>query len=237
MTAYEAGAHEAQMAIMRALLFADECSFGELRRAADLTGDHVTFHIKQLVQNGYVERVPMTHGKYCLTRAGKEYANRMDTDEAVMEKQPKLSVVVVIEDAAGNHLQQQRLKQPYYGYWGHLTGKIRWGETMLEAAARELKEEAGLEADLRVVGFYHKLDRDEETNALLEDKYFCLIHGVNPRGELIVDSDGHHNEWMSSEEFQKKEKQFGSVIETIAMVRQPGFVVKEQTYHYQSSDY
>jgi ADP-ribose pyrophosphatase len=66
----------------------------------------------------------------------------------------KLSVVIVLEDEEGRHLQQQRLKQPYYGYWGHMTGKIRWGETMLEAGARELQEETGCTCkEFRYMGY------------------------------------------------------------------------------------
>jgi ADP-ribose pyrophosphatase YjhB (NUDIX family) len=180
--------------------------------------------------------VPKAHGRYTLTRTGKEYANRMDTDDAQIEKQPKLSVVVIVEREDGLFLQQQRLKQPYYGFWGHLTGKIRWGETMLEAGARELQEETGLTADLRVVGFYHKLDYDATTKELLEDKYFCLIHGTHPKG-VLRDSEGQHNEWLSIDAFTKKEKQFGSVQETIDLIRSEGFVVKEQSYFYKADDY
>jgi len=233
---YEANAHEAQMKMLHALLLSNEVSFSGLQKSAGLTSDHTTFHVKQLTQSGYVSKKLNAYGKYVLTRKGKEYANRMDTDEQVIEKQPKLSVVIVVENEKGEQLQQERLKQPYYGYWGHLTGKIRWGETMLEAGERELLEETGLTANLRVVGFYHKLDYDEDTNELLEDKYFCLIHATNPQGELI-DTPGQHNEWMTNEEFIKKEKQFGSVMETTQMMRESGYVVKEETYRYKSEDY
>jgi ADP-ribose pyrophosphatase YjhB (NUDIX family) len=233
---YEAEAHAAQMNILKRLLLAPKASFSELQKASSLTSDSTTFHIKQLVKSGYIQHIPKTLGDYSLTRKGKEYANRMDTDEQVIEKQPKLSVVIVLENDKGQHLQQQRLKQPYYGYWGHMTGKIRWGETMLEAGARELQEETGLTADLRVVGFYHKLDYDAKSKELLEDKYFCLIHGTNPKGTLI-DTEGQHNEWLSVEEFDRKDKKFGSVKETIEMIRTDGYVIKEQLYHYEPEDY
>lgn len=233
---YEAEAHAAQMNMLKQLLLAPKASFSELQRTSGLSSDSTTFHIKQLVKAGYIHHLPKTLGEYSLTRKGKEYANRMDTDEQVIEKQPKLSVVIVLENNDGQYLQQQRLKQPYYGYWGHMTGKIRWGETMLEAGARELKEETGLTADLRVVGFYHKLDYDAQTNELLEDKYFCLIHGTNPQGEL-TDSEGQHNEWLTIEEFNAKDKQFGSVHETIEMIQAKEYVIKEQKYTYEPGDY
>lgn len=237
MVQYEAGAHEAQMKILRVMLLANSNKFADLARAAGMSNDHANFHLQQLVKNGYVCKALKTYGEYELTRAGKEYANRMDTDEAQMEKQPKLSVVVVLERNDGTYLQQQRLKQPYYGFWGHLTGKIRWGETMLEAGARELHEETGLTATLRVAGFYHKLDYDSETGELLEDKYFCIIHGVDPQGELLEYTDGQHNTWMTLEEFDAKDKKFGSVAETIELVTHSETSIAERKYQYDPTDY
>lgn len=236
MANYSADAHEAQMQILRQLLLSTSTKFNTLVKATDLSSDHTNFHIKQLVEVGFVECVPKTYGEYRLTVKGKEYANRMDTDEYVMEKQPKLSVVLDIVNADGKHLQQERLKQPYYGYWGRPTGKIRWGETMLEAAARELKEETGLEADLTVLGFYHKLDYDVDGN-FLEDKYFCVVRGVNPRGEMLLESDGQRNEWLTNEEFLAKEKNFGGIEELQSDIDAGRPFVFEKKFVYPYEDY
>jgi len=232
---YEADAHEAQMKILRQLLLAPSAGFAALQKQTDLTSDHFNFHIKKLVDVGYITKIDW--GEYALTRSGKEYANRMDTDDNVIEKQPKISVALIIENTEGKHLAQERLKQPYYGFWGRPTGKIRWGETFVEAATRELMEETGLTADLSVGGFYHKMDYDKDTGELLEDKIFVLIYGTNPQGELIVDSEGHHNEWLSDKEFNQKEKSFDSVpiITDLAKTRTKDFL--EKKYEYASAEY
>lgn len=230
---YEADAHVVQMKVLRYLLHVPFATFSQLRKDADVQSDHFTFHIKQLTAAGLIHK---TDDGYRLTGSGKEYANRMDTDNNVIEKQPKISVVLIIEHE-GKYLHQERLKHPYYGYWGFATGKVRWGETLLEAGARELEEETGLSADLRILGFYHKMDYEEVTKDLLEDKYFALIYGVNPTGDFINDMEGHHNEWLTPEEFDAIEKKFGSVDEIRQLAHGSHQTVTEHKFYYSSSDY
>jgi len=124
--------------------------FATLQKQTALTSDHFNFHIKKLVETGLVEK---DSAQYRLTRRGKEYANRMDTDENEIEKQPKVSVALIVErhtDGKREFLAQQRLKQPYYGFWGRLGGKVRWGESFEEAAKRELKEETNPDGDFNL---------------------------------------------------------------------------------------
>lgn len=230
---YEPDPHAVQMKILRHLLLNKNAHFSKLCKNADMQSDQFTFHIKKLKSVGYITKID---NLYELTRAGKEYANRMDTDNNIIEKQPKLSVVLIIENHKGEMLYQQRLKHPYYGYWGHATGKIRWGETMIEAGARELLEETGLTANLRVAGIYHKMDYDKTTEKLLEDKYFCIIHCTNPKGNLIIDDEGHHNEWGNYDSM-KQGKWFGSVTEIREIINQSQYSIIEKKYYYDEKDY
>jgi 8-oxo-dGTP pyrophosphatase MutT (NUDIX family) len=233
---YEAEAHIAQMTILRKLLINQIASFSDFVHATELTTDHANFHIKKLIDAGMVEHVPKSYGKYRLTRKGKEYANRMDTDELVIEKQPKLVVDIGIENSDGKFIFQERRKQPYYGYWGFPTGKIRWGETMLEAAARELMEETGLTARLKVIGIHHKLDYDENSE-ILEDKYLILVHGTNPQGEMVVENETHINHWLTPEEYRVLDKRFGDIDETLGFIRSSSPFITETEYHYKSEEY
>lgn len=224
------------MKLLKQLLMSSTSTFSELVRSTGLSSDHANFHIKQLIATSLVEHVPKSYGEYRLTAKGKEYANRMDTDEVIIERQPKLSVVLDIINAEGKHLQQERRKQPYYGYWGRPTGKIRWGETMIEAAARELKEETGLAADMTVLGFYHKLDYDFNGD-FLEDKYFCVVRGVNPQGKLLSESNGQHNEWLTDEEFDAKEKNFGGIEDLQDYIDANRLFILEKKFTYPKDAY
>ena len=63
---YEASAHRAQMKILRHLLLSPSAGFAELQKRTDLTSDHANFHIKKLVEVGYIGKD--VSEKYTLTR-------------------------------------------------------------------------------------------------------------------------------------------------------------------------
>lgn len=149
--------------------------------------------------------------KYSLTPKGKEFANRMDTEEVSIEKQPKVAVMVVatkIENGKKYLLVQERTKEPYFGYSGFITGKIRFGEKVVEAAKRELKEESGLSCKnihlKRLVRDYVVLNN---TGELVEDKMFFVIHAANPKGDLVNTKNGN-NKWLTEDEFKHLKKKY-----------------------------
>lgn len=234
---YEPNAHPAQVAIMRHLLFTPQAGFAQLQKVTELTSDHFNFHVKKLIDEGYVEKL---EGQYKLSRKGKEYANRMDTDENEIEKQPKVSVVIILErkNAKGERefLYQQRKKNPYYGFWGRLGGKMRWGESVIEAAKRELFEESNLEADLEFKLLYHKRDFDKETGRLLEDKLFFCAHGTKYSGKLMETFEGGVNRWMTEEEFSQQPKRFTSVDQMTVAI-DAGKTFLECEFYYDESEY
>lgn len=232
---HEATIHQTQTQILRELLFKTSANFASLQKASKLDSDHFKFHLKRLLELGYIQK--NKDNQYSLSTKGKEYANRLDTDDNTIEKQPKVSVALVIENNDGKFLIQQRLKQPYFGFWGLATGKVRWGETLIETAARELMEETGLTANLRVSGFYHKMDYEEGTNKLLEDKLFCIVYGSHPKGQLLVDVEGHRNEWLSDEELAAKETVFQSIEEIKSIGREQNISYIEQKYTYRPEQY
>lgn len=233
---YEATIHETQVLIMRHLLFSPSAGFAELQKQTGLTSDHFSFHIKKLLETGYVEKKA---DKYHLTQQGKEYANRLDTDENEIERQPKVSVVLVVERQTGDRrefLCQQRLKQPYYGFWGRLGGKVRWGESFEEAAQRELKEETDLEAKFTYKMLFRKRDYKKQSGELLEDKVFIIMYATDAIGELMTDFEGGHNEWLTQEEFIAKEKTFESARQFVELL-DSNVSYYTGTYEYDETEY
>lgn len=234
---YEPNAHPAQITILRHLLFTMSASFAEIQKTTGMTSDHFNFHIKKLVDEGYVEK---TDSQYSLSGKGKEYANRMDTDENEIEKQPKVSIVAIIEriNASGEKesLYQQRLKNPYFGFWGRLGGKMRWGESIIEAANRELLEETGLQADFSYKLLYHKRDFVKQTGRLLEDKIFLIAFATKYSGTLIEEFEGGRNAWLTQEHFNQLPKTFASVNEFSSLI-EAGETFAEREFYYDESEY
>lgn len=224
--------HQIQNNILWTLLFRKELRFSELN-TDNISSDHFTFHLKQLIEGGLVEK--NKGGFYRLTIAGKEYANRLKVDigKVETEKQAKISALVVCVDGYGKnrrYLVQQRLKHPYYGFYGFISGKIKWGETIYEAALRELKEEIGFRAKLELTGIEHKMDYYKD-GEFLEDKFFYIFKATNLSGELLESFEGGKNIWLKKEEIKKLPELFGDVLKILEIIEQKKLIFFEKKYN------
>lgn len=226
---HEATIHIIQTTILRELLFLPAARFADLQKTTELDSDHFKFHIARLVERGYVSK--NTDGNYSLTTHGKEYANKLDTDKSTIERQPESAVIIVLKDGEGRLLVQERLKHPYYGFWGFPGGKIRWGETILGAAARELHEETGLSATLDYQGVYHEHVISRETGEILEDKIFHIISGVTPKGDMSELFEGGRNEWLELSVIEQKPHVYKSFATELAVgMGEMAFIELTQVY-------
>ena len=211
--------------------------FNPAARFSDLnstgaSSDHFAFHVRRLTELGLVEK--REDGMYALTNTGKEFANRFDTDseKVAFERQAKIGVLLVCARGEGSekeYLIQQRLKQPYYGYYGFPTGKVKWGETILETAARELAEETGLVAQLTLMDIKHKMDYDEK-GALLEDKYFYVVRVEHAKGGLTEKFEGGANTWLTRDAIAKLPTLFDGVDETLGIAGGDSLCFLEKKY-------
>ncbi len=221
--------HPVQATILRELLFKTSARFTDLN-IKELTSDHFTFHITKLVEAGLVQKTD--EGKYTLTTKGKEFANRLDTDIAKIERQPKIAVAIIgrrNRDNQTEYLIQKRLKQPYYGYHGVVTGKIRWGETVFETAARELEEETGLSATFTLKGLKHKMDYNTEEE-ILEDKFFLICIAENCTGKLKNTFEGGANMWLTKEQVLALPDQFPDLKLLFNFLKSDELLFSEEKY-------
>jgi len=219
--------HNVQIRILRELLYRPKAHFPELNDLK-ISNDHFSYHIRTLIKEEYVLK---SRGRYGLTKKGKEFANRMDTQELVIEKQRKVVVMVIATKTKGKTrylLVQTRLKEPYYGFQGFVTGKVRYGETLIEAARRELAEETGLSGKFRYKYLLHEhvFSTEEE---LLEDKYFNVIHAYDVKGRLRNSRDGK-NEWMTEKQFLSLKTRFYDEEDILNWFKKPPKGVIEKKY-------
>lgn len=203
--------HDVQISILRELLFKPEARFSELN-VLHLPNDHFTFHLHRLVDEGLVIKKGT---RYELTTPGKEFAGRMDTANLKLERQAKIGVALhPIKVVKGKifHLVHKRLKNPFYGWYGSHSGKIRWGETPLECARRELLEETGLSGSFHLKSIEHYFHVHED-GRFLEDKYFWVFKVDNLKGKLISKTEEGENIWMSENQYRKLKHVFAAFDE------------------------
>ncbi len=112
---------------------------------------------------------------------------------------PKIGALAVV--LRQQHvLLVQRGKEPDAGLWGFPGGHVEWGETVLEAAARELLEETGIVA--RPECYLDNLDllhRDDQGHV----RAHYLLVGVACRyvsGEPVAADDAQDARWFPVEQ-------------------------------------
>jgi len=204
--------HRAQFSILRSLRHAKAVRYTELRRPTGLDSDVFKFHLRKMVQQGYVHK--LASGEYGLTLSGKEFANNLSKERWAPQKQPKLSVALIAwRERAGRteYLLQQRLRNPYFGFWGCLSGLVQWGETFEAAAERELVKQTGLTGKYEVKSFCRQTDRVAVSGEILEDKLFVLVEVSELREGGESKFLRGHNAWLTLEELYAKERHFPSM--------------------------
>ena len=201
--------HSIQAKILNVLRFSKEARFSDLN-VEELTNDHFTFHVNRLVSLGLIEK---TNGTYTLTDKGKEFASRLDDEMVAIIKQGKIAVLIVCTDESDKetkYLIQQRFKQPFYGFYWFIGGKVRWGETIYKAAERILLKDSGLRATMRLIGMEHKIYYTPN-NDVREDKYYFILKTENIKGKLDPEVAGAKNMWMTIEQINKLENRLSGV--------------------------
>jgi 8-oxo-dGTP pyrophosphatase MutT (NUDIX family) len=207
-------------------------------RPTGMESDSFKFHIRALTKLNYITK--KDNGDYQLTTLGKEFANNIDELNRTVQKQPKLSVMLVVSRHNDNNQQeflfQKRLRSPYYNYWSFITGPVQWGEAFEETAARELEKQTNLTASLEVTTFYRKRDYISAKSNLQEDKLFVILKATNVLGQITNDWSGGANEWMTAEELGQKSLHFDSDFEVIEVIGH-GRTYLSQELLYDASNY
>ncbi len=222
--------NEHQLKILTYLLFNPKARFKELNTES-LSTDTFSYHINVLIKEGLIKK---DGTRYLLTEEGKITASKLDTDNHQFEKQPKVSVIVIPRKKVNGiekFVIHQRTKEPYFGYWGCITGKVRWGETLAETAERELQEEIGLTGKHRFCFEIHEMVYQKGTNTLLEDKFFHVMEAYALKGTIKEKTKEGINKWATKEEFLAITPKYHNENDILGWYLKRDFSFKEEKYY------
>jgi 8-oxo-dGTP diphosphatase len=113
-----------------------------------------------------------------------------------VNKRPLIGVGAVVFGDEDRILLIKRGKAPHYGRWMVPGGTLEWGETLEEAAIREVREETGIEIEIET--FVELI----EAITPGEDGFHFVIMDYAARavsGVLAADSDALDAVWASLE--------------------------------------
>ncbi len=112
-----------------------------------------------------------------------------------MTATPRLGAIAVLVEG-DRVLLAQRGKSPDKGLWGFPGGHVEPGETALEAARRELREETGLQA--RPVEYLTNIDliRRNEAGEVIVQYLLAAVLCADPVGTPQADDDAQDVAWF-----------------------------------------
>ena len=107
------------------------------------------YHLKGLMKEGLVEKHETS---YRLSEKGLTYVSRQSLKTQKTREQPQILVALVAKNAAGEYLFYKWDRQPNLGKVSLPHGMLHMGESIQNAAKRELEEKVGLVAPLHYLG-------------------------------------------------------------------------------------
>lgn len=191
----------------------------------DIESNTFTYHLKKLETEGLLEKCGEI---YKLTSKGKRHSAFVEGDTGERAAFP-ISTVIVIAKDGDKILSQKRLKEPFYGCHGFISGKVNFGFNILECAKRDFMEEAGLEGDLEFKGMcMAKTFNDDE---LIFHHYIYYVLATNTKGKLIEKTHKAENFWVTIPDTKNLER-FPDFDEVVKLVQKDKFFIRE-TERYQ----
>lgn len=179
--------------ILSKLKNAKQLRYSELQ-PDKIPNDLFNYHLQHLVKKEFVTR---SGDGYSLSTKGiKHVADPSPSNDAITSLF-KVNVITIVSRKVGGKIEilnQIRKSNPSYGKVGVMGGVVLKGELIEAAATRKLKQETGLDAQLKLVGCERRmLYKDGE---LFSDVMFPISYTDNASGELLVDSNFGHNMWV-----------------------------------------
>lgn len=197
---------EIQAKILALISRSEGLRYSEAYPGEEIDDDLYNYHLQEMVKKGLLSKID---GKYNLTDIGVK-ENLVFDSLGIKQDTFRLSVLpVVLRNNKSEILVHKRLKQPYFGEISTISGKVRNGEKMVDAAKRKLFEEAGLVADFEFWGEWRSI-RKRTNGEIVEDTIYCVCVAYESSGTLVEKNEFGENRW------EKFENIFGYLDKNVA---------------------
>jgi ADP-ribose pyrophosphatase YjhB (NUDIX family) len=205
--------HRLQQHIMQQLIMNPCLRYADIK-PREVEGNLFMYHLRQLMKDELV--VKGEDGLYKLTPKGKQFADRLSLKSLSPRVQPRIVTLMAVEDGSGRWLFYRRKRQPLIDKIGFPYGKIHRGESVREAAERELNEKTGLTAELehRGDGYATTFEEGEPVSEIL----FHMFYGHSPHGELLSRSHIGEPMWLNPADLKPGEVMSNS-LELLRLVQ------------------
>jgi|CXWL01.1.fsa_nt_gi ADP-ribose pyrophosphatase YjhB (NUDIX family) len=191
--------HIIQKHILKKLAESKMLRYGQIK-PPQTEGNQFSYHLKTLIRRGYVVR---KQNGYALTTKGVHHATEVTFEHFSVRVQPKVTTLIVCKNPKGEYLVYTRNREPFLNMEGFPYGKVHLGERVAVAAERELREKAGIKADLKQKGVMYLLVTDAQ-NEIVAHTLFHIFIGTNIRGDIVSESPIGKIRWLSEKELLKQ---------------------------------
>ena len=192
--------HELERKIILKLIHTPTAGFNELW-GKEGESNTFAYHLGKLEGRGLVAK--NKEGLYQLTEEGKKLSGFIEGDTGKRAEFPIFSHVLLVQDG-DKWLCQKRLKEPFFGYWGFVSGKINFGQNLFECATRDLMEEAGLTATDWTFKAIEQV-KTYENGKLLHHHYLFHVYTDKATGSVKEKTHKAEHAWLTLDDYRKKE--------------------------------
>jgi ADP-ribose pyrophosphatase YjhB (NUDIX family) len=192
--------HPLQKSIVLKLIHSPSATFSNLL-GDEKDSNKFSYHLTKLESGGIIKKVD---SRYSLSDEGKRLSSFIEGDTGSKALFPTFAHVTIAQDG-DLILAQKRLKEPFYGYWGLISGKINFGFNVEECALRDIEEETGLTASKgELIGINQAKTYDDGKLLHHHIMFYVRLSGI--KGDLREKTHKGENAWMTVEEFKQKER-------------------------------
>lgn len=138
--------HYIQKDIILSLAMHSPQRFSQLQ-PPHLPNNTFSYHLKRLLDGGYV--TSSAEGYVATRKALKTLQYSSEQIKHLLT--PTVITIIYVTNEQGQVLIQKRTKRPFVDYYGLPSGLVHTGETLHQAASRELQEKTGITATSPIV--------------------------------------------------------------------------------------